>query len=201
MTTEKIKAKLKISDLLPVLVLALITAVTTILLVVMERAVQTDETVLSGKLKEKCIELMGEGEFEVVLDWLDAGYAIERPRGIAKLIINTSNNTVAFQIITKGYNPNGLNMLIVMNGDGSVKDLDVYINTETPGIGDKVNERAFLESFIGMSEEVRVVRGAVRNDSEVAAITGATRSVQGVANAVNIAMNTYAELFLNEGGF
>jgi Na+-translocating ferredoxin:NAD+ oxidoreductase RnfG subunit len=92
-------------------------------------------------------------------------------------------------------------MLIVMNGDGSVKDLDVYINTETPGIGDKVNERAFLESFIGMSEEVRVVRGAVRNDSEVAAITGATRSVQGVANAVNIAMNTYAELFLNEGGF
>jgi Na+-translocating ferredoxin:NAD+ oxidoreductase RnfG subunit len=200
MTSEKIKSKLKLSDLLPVLVLALITAATTILLVVMERGIQVDESVLSGTLREKCVQLMGEGEFKVVLDWVDAGYAIERPRGIAKLIINTDNDMVAFQVITRGYNPDGLNMLIVMNTDGSIKDLMVYINTETPQIGTKVNERDFLEHFIGLSEEVRIVRGAARNENEIAAITGATRSAQGVANAVNIAVEAYAELFLNTGG-
>jgi electron transport complex protein RnfG len=196
MTSENVKTKLKLSDLMPIAVLALITAVTTVLLVVMERGIQADESVLSGTLKEKCIELMGDGEYKVVLDWVDAGYAIERPRGVAKLIINADNDSVAFQVIVNGYNRDGLNMLIVMNGDGSVRDLMVYQNTETPQIGTKVNERSFLDNFVGRGEEVRIVRGASRNDNEVAAITSATVSSRGVAEAVNIAIHTYDLLFL-----
>jgi len=192
--------KLKSFDFKPTVILAIIVTVTTILLVVMERSIKVDESVLSGAMKEKCVELMGDGEFEVVLDWLEAGYAVQRPRGVAKMIINTDNNVIAFQVLAKGYEKDGLNMLIVMNSDGSVKDLTVYQNGETPGIGSKVEERSFLEEFIGLSENTRIIKGATRNDSEIAAITGATKSSRGVSDAVNIAINIYAELFLEAGG-
>jgi electron transport complex protein RnfG len=180
-------------DFVPILALAIITTVMTILLVVMNRAVQTDETEISGKLKEKCIELMGEGEFTTLET------RIELPREVQRIITHNESGAVAFQVVVKGYNRDGLNMLIVMNEDGSVKDLVVYINAETPGIGSKVNERDFLENFVGRGEEVRIVRGTARQDNEVAAITGATRSARGVADAVNIAIYTYDLLFL--GGF
>jgi len=192
--------KLKTFDFKPTVILAIIVTVTTILLVVMERSIQVDETVLSGAMKEKCVELMGDGEFEVVLDWLEAGYAVQRPHGVAKMIINTDTDIIAFQVITKGYEKDGLNMLIVMNADGSVRDLTVYQNSETPQIGTKVNERSFLDNFVGQFGDARIVKGATRNDGEVAAITGATKSSKGVADAVNIAINTYAELFLEAGG-
>jgi electron transport complex protein RnfG len=200
MENEK-KAKLKITDLLPVLILALITAAITILLVVMERGIQSDETEISGKLKEKCIEMMGEGEFTVITDWDVYSETIpEIPAEIIRTIIHDESGTIAFQIVVNGYNRGGLNMLIIMNEDGSVKDLSVYINTETPGIGNKVNERDFLENFIGHNGEVRVVRGTSRQENEIAAITGATRSARAVADAVNIAIETYAQLFLEAGG-
>ncbi|MCL2698556.1 MAG: FMN-binding protein [Oscillospiraceae bacterium] len=188
----KSKEKLRISDFKPIAVLALITAVTTILLVVMERSIQADETELSGSLKEMCIEMMGEGEFIVITDWdMLSRVTPEIPREINRTIIHEESGTVAFQIIVNGYNRNGLNLLIVMNGDGSVKDLAVYINTETPSIGTKVNERSFLDNFIGRSEDVRVVRGTSRSENEIAAITGATVSSRAVADAVNIAVYAY----------
>lgn len=190
--TMKSKEKLRISDFKPIAVLALITAVTTILLVVMERSIQADETELSGSLKEMCIEMMGEGEFIVITDWdMLSRVTPEIPREINRTIIHEESGTVAFQIIVNGYNRNGLNLLIVMNGDGSVKDLAVYINTETPSIGTKVNERSFLDNFIGRSEDVRVVRGTSRSENEIAAITGATVSSRAVADAVNIAVYAY----------
>jgi Na+-translocating ferredoxin:NAD+ oxidoreductase RnfG subunit len=185
------------TDFKPALVLALVVVTATMLLVIMERSLQADESVLSGALKERCIEFMGEGEYEVVLDWLEAGYPIERPKGIAKLIINHDNGSIAFQTITKGYNKDGLNMLIIMNEDGSVMDLAVVQNSETPQIGTKVNERSFLDHFIGQLHEVRIVKGAA-HDNEVAAITGATMSARGVADAVNVSTRAYAQLFLGE---
>ncbi|MCL2018300.1 MAG: FMN-binding protein [Oscillospiraceae bacterium] len=186
-------------DYKPVLVLTLIVTITALVLIIAERGIRTDENTLGGVLGEKCILLMGDGEFEIVLDWLEAGYTIERPKEIAKLIINTDNNTIAFQVITKGYNKDGLNILVVMNEDGSVRDLEVVKNSETPQIGTKVNERSFLENFIGQSKDVRIVKAQPRNAGEVAGITGATKSARGVADAVNIAISTYAELFNAEG--
>ncbi|MCL2637424.1 MAG: FMN-binding protein [Oscillospiraceae bacterium] len=199
------KAKLKLSDLLPIAALALITTVITVLLVVMERGMQADENEISGKLREICVELMGEGEFTVADGFFTSGGGriekIELPREINKIIMHDESGAVAFQVVVNGYNRNGLNLLIVMNDDGSVKDLAVYINTETPQIGTKVNERDFLDNFVGRGEEVRVVRGTSRSDNEVAAITGATRSARAVADAVNIAIYAYDLMFLGGGQY
>jgi electron transport complex protein RnfG len=185
--------KISKKELMPILVLAIITTATTILLVVMNNLVKTDETEISGKLKEKCIELMGEGEFTMFET------QAELPREIQRIIIHNESGAVAFQILVNGYNRGGLNLLIAMNDDGSVRDLLVYQNTETPTIGTKVNEREFLDNFVGRNSEVRIVRKTSRADDEVAAITRATMSSRGVADAVNIAIHTYELLFL--GGF
>jgi|GEM_PF-1030245 len=196
---SKIPQKLKDFNYKPCLILAVIIAIVTGVLVISERSLHSDNEAISGKLKDACFELMGEGEYEVVFDWLEAGYAIEKPQNVDKLIINTDSGALAFQVITKGYNKNGLNMLIVMNEDGSVKELTVVENTETPGIGTKVNDRKFLNNFIGKSSEVRIVKSAPKNNSEVSAITSATKSSRGVAEAVNIAVETYALLFGEDG--
>jgi electron transport complex protein RnfG len=187
------------SDFKPAVILALITAAVTMLLVLMQNAIQSDEDELSGRLKELCVEFMGDGEFLVITDWgIYSRVTPEIPKSVKKTIINEDNRAVAFQIVVKGYNRDGLDMLIVMNEDGAVRDLAVVRNTETPGIGTRVEEPGFLENFIGLSEASRIIKGNPRNENEIAAITGATKSARGVSDAVNIAINTYAALFGGE---
>ncbi|MCL1823682.1 MAG: FMN-binding protein [Oscillospiraceae bacterium] len=181
----------------PTLILAVITAAITLLLVLAQHVAEIyaeDENILTGKLKEKCAELMGEGEFEVILDWEEAGYSAARPKEILKLIIKDEKD-IAFQVTAKGFNENGLNILVVMNNDGSVKTLAVIENKDTKGIGDKVENESFLNSFIGKSAEVRIIKGTPRSDSEIAAVTTATKSSKGVANAVNTAIEAYQMIF------
>ncbi|MCL2694342.1 MAG: FMN-binding protein [Oscillospiraceae bacterium] len=186
--------KTKLKEFKPALILAIITATAVTLVVLMNQAVQADDDELSGALREKCVELMGEGAFTVAV----SSDIIRLPKSVRKIITHEDSGTVAFQVVTKGYNRDGLNMLIVMNEDGRVRDLTVVQNTETAGIGTKVEDRSFLDLFMGRSEDVRIVRGSPRNNNEIAAITGATKSARGVADAVNIAVNTYAELFGGE---
>ena len=182
-------------DFKPTIVLALVAGIVTALLVIAERSVQYDETQLSGKLADSCIELMGEGEYKVLLDWLEEGYPIEKPPEVAKLIKNTTTGGIAFQIIVNGYSTNGINMLIVMDEDGGVEALTVVENKETAKIGTRVEDPAFMNNFLGRADPVRIVKGTPRADNEIAALTGATRSSNAVANAVNLAIETYEVLY------
>ena len=178
-----------LKDFKPALILACITAAVTMLLVVMQSMTQTEEEGLSGRLRELCFEIIGEGDYTVQADVAGLSPSVK------KVITHDESGTVAFQIVVKGYNRDGLDMLVVMNSDGSVNDLEIIRNTETPGIGTRVEDRAFLESFIGLSENTRIVKAAPKSDHEIAAITGATKSARGVSDAVNVAIEAYKELF------
>jgi len=171
----------------PAIVLSIVVAVTALLLVVLEQAVQTDESEISGVLLEKCVELMGAGEFELIETEL-----LELPQSVKK-VIKHSDGTIAFQVVTKGYNKDGINLLIVIN-EGKVENLAIVELKETPGIGDKVAADSFLGQFKEKSEAVKIVKSNPRGDSEIAAITGATKSARGVADAVNDALEAYALL-------
>ena len=56
---------------------------------------------------------------------------------------------------------------------------------ETPGLGTKVQDKSFLDSFAGLSAESDV--DAVTN------VTGATRSSNGMKRAAETAIRTYSE--------
>ena len=189
------------SKIKPALVLALITVFISALLIVAHNLTYVDTSgIITEKLREKCVLLMGEGEYSMVTDddW-NSSFSYEKPEEISR-VIKKNDGTIAYEIVVTGYSKNGLDLLIAMNSDGSVKGITVVGITETPGLGTKVNDSAFLDKFSGKKESVSIVKTSPKDDSEIEAVTSATYSSKGVAKAVNIAISTYSETIGKEGG-
>lgn len=189
----------------PTLVLVIITTAISALLIFTYRSTYKDTSgVVTDQLQKCCEEIMGEGEYEIVPDWLEAGYAIEKPDNVTNLV-RKSDGTIAFEIITKGYATDGLHLLIAMNDDGTVKGISFVAIGETPGLGTKVQDGAFTSQFIGNGNVKLAGNGGGlykpsssgtddAGAAEITAITSATFSSKGVINAVNIAVDVFAEM-------
>ena len=178
----------------PALVLSCVTTAVSALLIVTHNLTYVDTSgIITDKMRKKCESLMGVGEYSIVTDWKAAGYATDKPDSVSKLI-KGSNGSLAFEIIADGYNKGGLDLLISMNGDGSVGGIEIVSMTETPGLGTNVNEPEFLSRFTGIADDVVIVKKTPSADSEVEAVTGATYSSKGVAAAVNTAISVYAAM-------
>ena len=185
-------------NLKPTIILAAVTTIVSSLLIAAHNLTYVDTSgIITSKLGAKCTELMGEGEYAVVTDWKAAGYAVEKPDNVAKLI-KKDDGSLAFEIISNGYNKGGLDLLIAMNIDGSVKGIAVVSMTETPGLGTNVNNSSFLSLFSGISDNAVIVRKTPSAENEVEAVTGATYSSKGVASAVNTAISLYKQLGVSE---
>lgn len=181
-------------DLKPTIVLSAVTTVVSALLIAAHNLAYVDTSgIITPKLSKKCVSLMGEGEYSIVTDWIAAGYAIEKPDSIEKLIVK-NDGTYAFEIIADGYNKGGLDLLVSMNTDGSVKGIEVVSITDTPGLGTNVNDTAFLSCFEGVTDNAVIVKKTPASDNEIEAVTGATYSSKGVAAAVNTAISVYREM-------
>lgn len=180
----------------PTLVLSVITTIVAALLIVTYNLTYSDTSnILTEKLKNACIDIYGEGEYEIVQDWKIAGYPIDKPENIQKLI-KKSDGSLIFEIVVNGYAKNGIDIVVGV-ADGKVMGLSIVDIAETPGLGTKINDKKYLDKFINADGKVIVVKNSPQNDGEIQAITGATYSSNGVAVAVNIALDTYN--LLNSG--
>ena len=176
----------------PTIVLTCITTIVALLLVVTHQFTYVDTSnMITDKLMSALTEVMGEGDYSIVSDWNE--YGAEKPENVEKLI-KKSDGSLAFEIVTDGYSKKGLDLVIAMNSDGSVKGVSVVSLGETPGLGTKVQNESFLSLFPGKKDQVEIVKNASTKDSEVQGVTGATYSSKGVAKAVNIAIETYKTL-------
>ncbi|MBD5081709.1 MAG: FMN-binding protein [Ruminococcaceae bacterium] len=176
----------------PTIVLTCITTIVALLLVVTHQFTYVDTSnMITDKLMSALTEVMGEGDYSIVSDWNE--YGAEKPENVEKLI-KKADGSLAFEIVTDGYSKKGLDLVIAMNSDGSVKGVSVVSLGETPGLGTKVQNESFLSQFAGKKGEVEIVKNAPAKDSEVQGVTGATYSSKGVAKAVNIAIDTYGKL-------
>lgn len=181
----------------PTVVLTCVTTIVAILLVVTHQITYVDTSnIITDKLRSALTEVMGEGEYSIVSDWTE--YGAEKPENVEKLI-KKSDGGLAFEIVTDGYSKKGIDLVVAMNGDGTVKGVSVVSLGETPGLGTKVQNESFLSQFIGKKGELSIVKNAPKNDSEVQGVTGATYSSKGVTRAVNIAIDTYGKLKHGEG--
>lgn len=177
----------------PVIVLALITTIISALLIVTYNLTYKDTSgIITEDMLEKCIDLAGEGEYSVVTD-ID----VQLPEAVKK-VVKSENGDILFEVVTKGYNKDGLDLLICMNSDGSVGGISVLSISETPGLGTKVNDDEFLGKFKGISSEAVIVKQQPTSENEVQAVTSATYSSKGVASAVNIAIEAYKCLEVSE---
>jgi len=78
--------------------------------------------------------------------------------------------------------------LVGIDLNGTVTGLDVIAHAETPGLGSRITDAGYRRQFIGATGDVRVLTRGTAGDNEVMAITGATITMQTVADGVNDAL-------------
>ncbi|MBR5774313.1 MAG: RnfABCDGE type electron transport complex subunit G [Clostridia bacterium] len=114
---------------------------------------------------------------------------VERQDGAYYEGVDANGNVVGYAVSTcaKGYGGD----VVVMTGfdvDGTItKVVIVAADDETPGLGAKIKDDAFLSMFAGKSGELKLVTASQKTgaDNEIDALTSATYSSVAVVNAVN----------------
>jgi electron transport complex protein RnfG len=88
-------------------------------------------------------------------------------------------------------------VMVAFGPDFKILRMKVLTNSETPGIGKKVEDESFLKQFIGLGTQMDL---SVKPDDSgkyiIDAISGATFSSRGVTEAVNIAIRFIREINL-----
>ncbi len=85
--------------------------------------------------------------------------------------------------------------------DGVLNGYSITSIAETPGLGMKANEAAFMDQFANKTEESFVVtKAAPAADNEIQAITGSTITSDAVTGGINTGLAYYRELMTMTGG-
>lgn len=93
----------------------------------------------------------------------------------------------------KGYS-SYIKMLVSLGTDMKIRDVKVLDMNETPGLGDQVLEKSFLDQFKGKSlSQIVLVKGETKEN--IQAVSGATYSSRGVTNGVKDAVQTLIDKY------
>ena len=116
------------------------------------------------------------------------------PETVASVFRGTSGGTFAGYAVVvepKGYGGK-MNLIAGIGADGSVVSVLLVSQNETPGLGSRAAEPAFLGQFAGLAaaDSLTVVKQAAERTGDIQALTGATvtsRAVtRGIADALAI---------------
>jgi electron transport complex protein RnfG len=205
----------------PSLVLMLICLIACGLLIAAYRKTYVDNTgIITEKLSYGLKDIYGTADgFEIVKS---SDGEVLTYDGITS-IITDKNNNAAFEITADGYSKGGLHVLVGIDAEGKIKGVSILDISETPGLGTKVQNKAFLEQFNGVDSSMfkpaadtgeknnsksKAVWGskqeydriyaenlAAASDTgfEFDAVTGATYSSKGMNRAVTLAALIYNE--------
>lgn len=112
--------------------------------------------------------------------------------------LDESGEVVGACVITEttGYDI-GINTVTGVDAELSVSGVEITSMKETPGLGAKAADDSFRGQYDGKKYEVGVSKTGA-DDTHIAAISGATKTSNGVTRGVNLALKT-AEILL-EGG-
>jgi RnfABCDGE-type electron transport complex G subunit len=91
----------------------------------------------------------------------------------------------ALDLLGSGY---GGDMKIIAGyrTDGSIKNIKLLDNSETPGLGKKAEAEGYMDKFIGTGADipVPVIKNMLKNQKEIDAVTGATITFMAIADAL-----------------
>ncbi len=91
----------------------------------------------------------------------------------------------AMSISTNGFN-SGLVIAYGYGVDGTSLGIDILESAETSGLGSRASEPEFKDQYAGkLVESFTVVKGGAAADNEINAISGASKTSNGVTGAVN----------------
>ena len=113
--------------------------------------------------------------------------------------LDSGGKTVGYLFVTKayGYGSDVSVMSAVMAG--KVIGVDVLdASNETPGLGQNVTKKEFIDQFDGTDETLEVVKNDPANKNQVEAVTGATKSSNAVATSVKEALALFEQVATSE---
>ncbi len=178
-----------ISKIKPVLVLSLICTLVCALLIVTYNLTYVDTSgIITDKLNNACVSIDGESEYELITDRASVGLDAEEYEEIIKIVKNKKTNTYLYEVVVGGYADDGIDVVVGIDDKGAVKGISIMALQETPGLGTKINDKTFLDKFVGATSDITITKNPPSADNEVQAITSATYSSKGLAKAVNLAI-------------
>ncbi len=107
----------------------------------------------------------------------------------------------ALKVIGNGYKGDPIEMALGINSVGIISGVQIITHSETAGLGANAAKPAFLNQFIGLNalEPIGCVKGDP-GDNEIDAITGATKTSDGIVSAINTACEYYRYFLREEAG-
>ena len=132
-------------------------------------------------------------EFEAV-DLESLGLSDEYSTVVEAYIGSSDGSSVGATVtmITKGYSA-GLQVTVGIANDGTVSGVNIDAHSETPGLGAKAADAAYLAQYKGIASPFTIVKSPSDAEGDIEAVTGATLTSDGVCDAVNLACKLYAE--------
>lgn len=114
------------------------------------------------------------------------------------MALDSDNSIIGICVITEttGYDV-GIQTVTGVDADLKVTGIEIISMNETPGLGAKAADEGFRNQYTGKSGEI-VVSKSAPSDTEIQAISGATKTSNGVTQGVNIAIKA-AEMLLKGG--
>jgi electron transport complex protein RnfG len=209
----------------PPLVLTLICLITCGLLVAAYEATYVDNTgVMTDKLIAGINDVYGPGAadaFEIVKNEDGSVLTFD---GVSAVL--SDGRCTAFEVTADGYSSGGLHCLVGLDAGGTVWKVAILTIGETPGLGTKVQDAGFLSQFRGVNSrnmevvteegpaDAKAVWGSREEIDALAtasvevsggsygftldAVTGATKSSNGVYTAVKTALAAYQKMIGGE---
>lgn len=92
--------------------------------------------------------------------------------------------------LTIGGAQSNITLAVGIDNDGVVSGVSIISHGETPGLGAKATEDSFRDQYIGIEGSAALTKAG----GTINALTGATITSQAVTDAVNIALDTVANL-------
>ncbi len=186
----------------PALILALIAAIISCLIIVVYKLTYKDTSLEVTDKEFAAVSAIYAGEkadYSVVplADFPEALLTTDEEGNTVctipeiKKIIKKNDGSVAFSLEVKGYKK-GFGLMVGVSADAVAGVSVVSVGEETPGLGTNAAKPEFLEKFKGITGAAEIVKSNPdASKGQVQAVSSATYSSKGVANAVNLALEAY----------
>lgn len=109
---------------------------------------------------------------------------------VYEVLVGGESAGYAIKVVASG-SQGSIEMMVGVDGEGTVTGVSIVDNSETAGIGSKVMNNETLASGVGVLDQFQgksAADGTLSVGSNVDAITGATVSTKGVTTGVNAAL-------------
>ena len=118
----------------------------------------------------------------------------EREMNGIRLFTDTNSGRTATSINGSGFQ-GPITVIVALDGD-MISGFKVVSQVETPGLGARITENSFQQSFIGkrVADGITMTRSGSAGISEFDAITGATETSRALERILNRGFSRYFEL-------